>query len=291
VYVVLALALALAVLSGCLAVAQRRAADEVTVYADVTYVPGSADDKHRMDVYLPKGRTGFPIVHFVHGGYWREGDRRYYPAFVGLYGNVGLALAKRGIGVTVQSYRLSPEVTIDGQLEDVARGVAFTQANAAAWGASTDGIFLAGHSAGGHLAALLSCDPTFLHAAGADPKGVRGTIALSPVLDLEHMRTHNDAAFNAIVTAPVFGTEPERLARFSPSACFRREIPPLQLLLGEHDYPYLVDQVQVQARRLTELGAAATLQVLPGYSHEDMVLEVNGDDDRVTPAIAAFVGR
>jgi len=48
------------------------------VHEDVTYVAGSTDDKHRMDVYLPTGKTGFPIVHFVHGGYWHTGDRRYY---------------------------------------------------------------------------------------------------------------------------------------------------------------------------------------------------------------------
>lgn len=65
-----------------------------------------ADDepKHRLDLYVPKSVSGrFPVVLFVHGGFWRGQDRRYLQAFSGIYGNVGVALAKRGIGAAVMS--------------------------------------------------------------------------------------------------------------------------------------------------------------------------------------------
>jgi acetyl esterase/lipase len=230
-------------------------------------------------------------VHFVHGGYWRDGDRRYYSPVVGLYGNVGLALAKRGIGATVQSYRLPPEVDIEGELEDVARAVRFVQENAAVWGADPERVILAGHSSGGHLVTLLSCDRSYLKAVGADPRRVRGVIALSPVLDLVNMRERGDALFNATVTVPVFGAEPARLRRFSPSTRCGKSMPPLLILLAERDYPYLSEQVPVQTKRLADLGAPVELQIVPGYTHEDMVLEINAGEDRITPAIAAFVAR
>ena len=63
---------------------------QVLEIEDIVYVPGSKNPKHQLDLYLPVGKTthkgGFPMVVFVHGGYWVEGDRDYYALFTGLYG-------------------------------------------------------------------------------------------------------------------------------------------------------------------------------------------------------------
>src|SRR4051794_10969272 len=76
---------------------------EVTVVRDVVYVDKSKNPKHRLDVYAPKDAHGAPVVHFVHGGYWVEGDKSFYAFATGLYGSIGQALARRGIVTIVQS--------------------------------------------------------------------------------------------------------------------------------------------------------------------------------------------
>src|SRR6185369_13173628 len=69
---------------------------EVVVTRDIVYVAGSAHPKHRLDVYAPKNARGAPVVHFVHGGYWVEGDKDFHAVVTGLYGSIGQALARRG---------------------------------------------------------------------------------------------------------------------------------------------------------------------------------------------------
>jgi acetyl esterase/lipase len=230
-------------------------------------------------------------VHFIHGGYWHEGDRRYYAPMTGLYGRIGIALARQGIGVVVQSYRLSPAVDIDGVLADVTGAVRWTLDNVARWGGAPDRVVVAGHSAGGHLTALLALDPAPLRAAGVEPGRIRGFVPMSPVLDLAHMRQSQDAAFNESVTDRVFGRDPARLGRYAPVTYLRRDAPPLLLLIGAQDYPYLLVQARAAAEKLRALGAPFDYVEVPGKTHEAMVLDLAGSDDAVTPLVAAFVAR
>src|SRR5437660_9187330 len=78
----------------------------VRVIKDVPYYQGPGADrvKHRLDLFLPRGHRDYPVVLFVHGGAWLHGDK----SFLGIYGAVGRSLARRGIGVAVTNYRLSP---------------------------------------------------------------------------------------------------------------------------------------------------------------------------------------
>ena len=66
----------------------------VQTASDVAYLD-DGDDKHRLDIFAPSGARGAPVVIFVHGGFWRSGDRSYFENIVGLYGNVGVALGLR----------------------------------------------------------------------------------------------------------------------------------------------------------------------------------------------------
>jgi acetyl esterase/lipase len=98
----------------------------VEVIPDVAYFagPGADANKHKLDLYLPKGRKDFPVLFFVHGGAWTTGDRK-------LYAPLGQLLARNGIGAVVISYRLTPQVQHPGHIEDVARAFAWTHASTA----------------------------------------------------------------------------------------------------------------------------------------------------------------
>src|SRR6185437_10512846 len=85
-------------------------------------VPYANDDlpKHRLDVYRPKdAKSAFPVVVFVHGGYWRAGDKNYAQWLTGLYGNMGVALSQLGVGGVITNYRLYPDAKLDDMLDDV----------------------------------------------------------------------------------------------------------------------------------------------------------------------------
>lgn len=277
-------------LAGCASIERYAAREEVEVVEDVAYVPGSANPKHRLDLFLPRGRAGFPVVLFVHGGYWRAGDRSYFSGLTGLYGGVGLALARRGIAAAVTSYRLAPEVPVEGQLEDVARALRWTADALPARGAGP-ALFLMGHSAGGHLALLLAADPRWPEAAGVERARLRGVVALSPVVDVAHMTASQGAEFAEEVTARTFGRDPERWKELSPVTHFSAAMPPVLLALGAQDYPYLTVQVHAAAERLRKVGASVELHELSGASHADLVLMMGGRKDRVTPLVERFVRR
>jgi acetyl esterase/lipase len=66
-----------------------------------------------LDLYLPEGRTNFPVIVFVHGGAWRIGGRSFYR-------KVGEHISRAGIGVVIPSYRLAPLYRHPAQIEDVA---------------------------------------------------------------------------------------------------------------------------------------------------------------------------
>ncbi len=128
--------------------------------ADIAYGP---DPRHRLDLYRPAGATGAePVVVFFHGGSWEEGDKD-------MYRFVGAALAGRGFLAVVPNYRLYPQVRFPAFLEDAARAVAFLHRRSAEIGHTVHLTALIGHSAGAHIAAMLSYDRQWLGAVGLDP--------------------------------------------------------------------------------------------------------------------------
>ncbi len=250
------------------------------VSAAIAYLP-DGHPRHRLDVFPPKSPG--PVVLFVHGGYWVSGDR-------GLYAPLGRALASRGVLAVIPSYRLAPETNIDGILADVLAALAWTETHARDHGGDPERLYLMGHSAGGHVAALLASDPDRQRAAGLDPARVRGFIALSPILDVPDMADKNDAEFNDEVTLPTFGPDPDKRRAASPMAHFSAATAPLLLAVGENDFGYLIPQARGGRDKLRSAGAPLTYREMAGYDHMDMVQRM-GDADGIGREVMAFIGR
>ncbi|MBX3226666.1 MAG: alpha/beta hydrolase [Labilithrix sp.] len=257
-------------------------AGEVTVTRDVTYVEGSTNPKHRLDVYAPKDARGAPVVHFVHGGYWKQGDKSYYALATGLYGSVGEALARRGIVTVVQSYRLTPEVAIDGILDDVLAAMRWTTAHAEEYGGDPKRLYTMGHSAGGHLVALIGTDEALA-------RDVRGTIVLSGVWDVEHMSEDLSADFNAKVTHRTFGTDRAEWKKRSPIERLHPGMAPYFVVVGERDYEYMIPQARRAREELTALGMPPKYVELRDTDHAGVVLAFGARNDPLSDEVAAFV--
>lgn len=135
--------------------------------------------RQKLDVYTPTSAApaaGWPVVVFFYGGNWTSGER-------GEYKFVGEALAARGIVVLVADYRLYPETTYPGFLDDCAKALGYGLEHAKALGGDPKRVFVMGHSAGGYNAAMLALDPRWLQAVGHAPAELRGWIGLSGAYD------------------------------------------------------------------------------------------------------------
>lgn len=267
-----------------------RARDDVAATIDVEY---AADHiaKHRLDVYRPRdAKEPWPVVVFVHGGYWRGGDKTYWQAITGLYGNAGIALGELGVGTVVTNYRLHPDATLEEMLDDVVNAMSWAHAHVKEMGGDPDRILLAGHSAGGHLVALLGSHTDELVRRGFEPAWLQGVIAISGIYDIPATIPLVDEELREQVFLPLFSHDLEQQRARSPISYFGAAMKPTYFLVGENDYRSCLRDFHATETLLAPLvGDRAFFKLVPGNIHEDMVLEMGTVRDQVAPAIAAFV--
>lgn len=208
----------------------------------------------RLDVYSPWHAKGKPIIVFWYGGGWENGKKSQYRF-------VGAALAKAGYVAVLPDYRHFPEVKFPAFVEDGAEALAWVASHAEEIGGDPKRIYIAGHSAGAHLAAMLAYDPAQLARVGLAPDTVRGFIGLSGPYALDP----NNDTYRTIFAAP-YG-----LADWQPVQLARSGAPPALLLHGEADEVVLASHARKMAATLEGLGVATTLRVYPGRAHRDTV--------------------
>jgi arylformamidase len=192
-------------------------------------VPYGAAAAERLDLF-PARSPGSPVLVFIHGGYWRALDKADHsfvaPAFV-----------EAGAAVVVPNYALCPAVTIEQIALQTAQALAWVWRNAAEFGGDPSRIAVVGHSAGGHLAAMvLSCRWKDL---GDDlpQRLVSGAMALSGVFDLEPVRLTPFLKNDLQLT-------PASVRRLSP-AFFPRPRGPLFALAGGDESEEFIRQTHL----------------------------------------------
>ncbi|MBL8794235.1 MAG: alpha/beta hydrolase, partial [Planctomycetia bacterium] len=236
---------------------------EVETIKDVAYVAGAdADpDKHKLDLYLPRGQKDFPVLLFVHGGSWRSGDRK-------MYAPLGNVLAKNGIGTAIISYRLSPKVQHPGHIQDVAKAFAWTCANIAKHGGRADQVFACGHSAGGHLVALLGTDESYLKAEKRAFADLKGVIAISGVYSI----------FPGAIFEPAFGKDEQVVKNASPLKHVKEKLCPFCLLYADKEYPTLDLMAEQMGKALQDCKCDVSLMKLKDRDHISIIRKAASDE-------------
>jgi acetyl esterase/lipase len=250
------LALCLA-LSGCLnvslAIANAPAVfGDYAVARNVGYGPEPA---HLLDIYRPAQEPAAgnvrPIVLFWHGGGWVSGSKSQYRF-------VAEALVSRGYIAVLPAYRLGE---FPGFIEDAAQAVAWVQRHAVEVGGDPARIFLMGHSAGAHIASLLTYDEHYLQAAGGGAAWVRGFIGLSGPYDFLPIREE--------YVREVFGPADERAAQ--TVGFIDGQEPPALLLHGLDDHVVWPTNSKSLALFIRGHGGRVQEQYYAGVTHGGIV--------------------
>jgi arylformamidase len=262
--------------------------DHVIRRLDVRYAAGSSDPKRELDLYLPEGAAaGFPIVIFVHGGYWSPLDRRWLQPVLGAHGNVGVAFARRGIAAAIIGYRQYPSIQRgDDSLDDIATAIRFVRDSCATWGCGP--IFVVGHSAGGHLVSLIALDPRILGRNGVSAGTVAGFVAIDGIFDLRAALPAFTADQSAVMRT-LFGPDDASLAVHSTISYARPQHPRLLFVDSTGDVAVCRDAFQRMKARMREVGSPARFIELAGLGHNDTIIRVGMDDDPVMPSLLAFI--
>src|SRR5215467_6180315 len=238
----------------------------IDTHTNLTYFTGEGADKyrHRLDLYVPKGKHDVPVMMFVHGGGFTVGIKDQY-AFV------GQVFAAYGIATAVISYRLSPKTSYPGHVQDVARAFAWLRAHAAEYGGKADRIFISGHSAGATLVAMVGSDPAYLHEVGESLDHLAGVIPIS-------------GSFTQMGRSAMFQTFPAPDADVVRNASAINHVagphPPFLILYGDMDMPRTGEDAQQMAVALKEAGNTADVHEISGHAHMDMITVVTNPSDQ-----------
>jgi len=222
-------------------------------------------ERQKLDIYYPEVHSPqAPVLVFFYGGSWRRGDREKYRF-------VGQALSSRGYVTVIPDYRLYPDVQFPVFVEDGATAVAWVNENIAE---SQNGIVLIGHSAGAHMAALLTLDDRYLSHYGTAGRSISGMIGLAGPYAFE---PENFRRFRAIFAT----AQPPDISR--PVTYARGDAPPLLLVHGADDTVVLPLHSQLLQERVENQNGRVTRLELEGVNHFDIILGLSEPFTRLAP--------
>ena len=248
-------------------------------------------ERHVLDVYAPAGAKNLPVVFWIHGGGWQQGDKS----------GVQLkpqAFVDKGFVFVSTNYRLLPNVDMDTLIRDVAKSLGWVHKNIAAHGGDSKRIFVMGHSAGAQLAALLCTDDRYLKAEGVAFGVLKGCVPVDgDTYDIPAMIETAETRLR-VHGMPMpkyghrlkFGNDPAKHKDFSAvtHVAKGKGIPPF-LILHVADHP----DNSIQARRLEaalkEAGVPAKAFGAKETNHTKINANLGVPDDPATKELFEFV--
>jgi arylformamidase len=235
-----------------------------------------ARPKETLDLFVPPGEPR-GVFAFVHGGYWRALDKTDFSY-------VAAPFVERGIAVAVVNYDLCPEVTLATIVDECRNAVLWLARDGPAQGLGGAPLVVGGHSAGGHLAAMMLAMDWAASGLASDP--IAGAVSLSGVHDLVPMTLFS---YNVDL-----GLDVPEARRLSPVGMQPRSLAPLLLAVGADESSEFLRQTRLMwdawpANRPP--GAAAPL-VMTARDHFTAVLDyADPSSDLTRQTLALFPAR
>ena len=220
--------------------------------------------RERLDLFLAADPKA-PTLAFIHGGYWQMNDKESFAFFAE-------GLLPLGINLAVIEYTLAPAARLDRIVAEVRRSVRWLAEHLGEHGADPNRLYVAGHSAGGHLTAMTM-----------PLAEVRGGIAISGIYDLEPIRLN--------YLNEKLGLDGAEAERNSPLRHLPTTAGELVVAYGTRELPELCRQSIEYGREWTERGLSGRLLPVDGADHFTILDALARPEGALTRAFLAMLGR
>lgn len=227
----------------------------------------SQHERCQLDLRHPKDTKGFSTVIWFHGGGLTAG-KRAFPE-----------IKDPSIAIVSAGYRLSPEAILPDILDDAASVAAWTFRHIADYGGDPGKVFIAGHSAGGYLAALVGMDGRWMEAKGLSHRQFAGIVPVSAQMTthfhVKRLRGDTGEALRPLID------------EFAPLYHVSKALSPICLVVGDRkiEFKSRVEENDLMAVTLRHLGHPLTeYHEVPGEDHGSI-------GPASAPFIEAFVKR
>jgi arylformamidase len=219
--------------------------------------------RERLDLFLAADPMA-PTLAFIHGGYWQMNDKDAF-AFL------ASGPVQRGINFALVEYTLAPAARMDRIVAELRRAAGWLAEHLGDYGADPDRLYVAGHSAGGHLTATTMT-----------LRAVRGGLAISGIYDLEPIRLNylNDK----------LGLDEEEAERNSPLLRLPPMAGELVVAYGTNELPELCRQSIEYAQAWTERGLPGHLLPVDGVDHFTILEALADPQGALAQALVDLVG-
>jgi acetyl esterase/lipase len=242
------------------------------------------EQRQYLDLFTKAKAGRAPLIVYLHGGGWSAGSPK-----AGTGGAQPEFYTSRGFAYAGVGYRYVPGVTVEQQLADVARAVAYLRSRP-----EVDGqrIVLVGHSSGGHLAALLGTDPSYLASAGVPFEALKGVVLLdSAAIDIAPFMAIPGGTVDRYYR-PAFGNDPARWSTLSPLKQTEAPNAPAWAVLYDTNNPIAGLQGGDLVAGLLAAGARdAAATPISGTTHMRLNDAIGTPGDMASGLIADFLAR
>ncbi|MFN7123028.1 MAG: alpha/beta hydrolase [Hydrogenophaga sp.] len=236
---------------------------QVPLDAPLTATLDQAYGAHRLqrfDVFAPKGAQNAPVLVFWHGGGWTNGYRQWVHFMAPHVTALGMVLV-------APSYRLTPDHPLPAAQDDALALLAHLHAGLPQWGGSPKRVYLSGHSAGGHVAAMAALKRQAWRTHGVADDMIQGCLPISGIMDLHDPQPAPQSLEERVYTTVLRGLDPLQDAVHSPLYWTAGNRVPFDLSVGENDSARVLRSNRRMLPLLLAQQATATLHEAPGLDH------------------------
>ncbi len=235
-------------LFGLLILLQGCAFQTISRIKNLTYLEADSTKslpEKQLNVFAPKGAKDLPVLIFIHGGSWKSGNKE-------IYDFLGSRMARKEVVTVIIDYPLAPANQIQSMELAAVQSVIWTRKNIEKYGGDPNQIFISGHSAGGHLAALMATkEDDFLLSEMENP--LKGAILIDPAgLDMHWFLQETKGTDEGDKYLGAFTEDPEVWKAASPIYFLEGQNMPILIMEGENTYPGIrltVDRFRKEAEK------------------------------------------
>lgn len=244
-------------------------------------------ERNLLDIYRPNNEKKLhDVIVFIHGGSWDTGKKD-------TYWFLGRNFARKGKVFVAINYPLAPEAQYQEMGYDCAKAIKWVKENIKQYGGNPDKIFLMGHSAGGHLAALINQDPKYFAKAGIK-NPIKGVILDDPFgLDIDQYLKAQINTDDKYVPGflQVFSRDEKAWIDASPMYKIDNINNPYLMFVGGKSFPAIKKQTPIFEDKMKTANKQVSLEVIKGKKHIGMITQMIFGWNKLYDRIVGFTDK